>query len=173
MWKIIDGTGGKIEISSEGQVRSNLTKTPRILKAQVDSKGYLRIRVSINRIKKTIHLHRAVAKAFIPNPDELPQVNHKDGNKANNAVNNLEWCTNKQNARHAMENGLWDNVTAAAKRHNESIKRPIIAYKIKGAPSTKYFDSVSAAERTFDSRHICAVLKGKRSHVKGWSFQYA
>lgn len=173
MWKIIDGMGGKIEISSEGQVRSNLTKTPRILKAQVDSKGYLRIRVTINGIKKTIHVHRAVAKAFIPNPDELPQVNHKDGNKANNAVNNLEWCTNKQNARHAMENGLWGNVLAATKRHNDSIKRPVIAYKIKGAPSTKYFDSVSDAERAFDSRHICSVLKGRRSHVKGWSFQYA
>lgn len=173
MWKIIDGTNGKIEISDEGQVRSNLTKKHKILKAQSNSKGYLRVRVTIDGAKKTIHVHREVAKAFIPNPGALPQINHKDGNKANNTVSNLEWCTNKQNARHAMENGLWGNVLAAAKKHNDSIKRPIIAYKLKGAPSTQYFDSVSSAERAFDSRHICAVLKGKRSHVKGWTFQYA
>jgi hypothetical protein len=174
MWKIIDGMGGKIEISSKGQVRSNLTKTPRILKAQVDSKGYLRIRVTINGIKKTIHVHRAVAKAFIPNPDELPQVNHKDGNKDNNATENLEWVTNIENAHHAIENGLWDSVFEATRKENESRKKPIIAYRIDGdSHCTRYYESISEAERDIGSRHICDVLKRKRSHVKGWTFEYA
>ena len=69
--------------------------------------GYLGIFVGTNQGKHhTLRLHRLVAMAFIPNPDNLPEVNHKDGDKHNNCVTNLEWCTNLQNMHHAWENGL-------------------------------------------------------------------
>ncbi len=173
-WRPIIGTKGFIEVSNEGRVRSLLKGQPRILKTQRDDKGYHRIRVTIERVKVSYRVHREVAKAFIDNPEKLPQVNHKDGNKDNNCVTNLEWVTNQENAHHAIANGLWNSVLEGAKKENESRKRPIIAYRIDGdAPCTRYYDSISEAEREIGSRHITDVLKGKRLHTKGWAFQYA
>ena len=110
IWKPIAGTKGLIEVSNEGRVRSWLRGSPRVLKTQTDKKGYHRSRVTVEREKMSYKVHREVAKAFIPNPNNLPQVNHIDGNKSNNAVCNLEWLSNKDNAHHAIEAGLWKNV---------------------------------------------------------------
>lgn len=174
IWRPIVGTKGFIEVSNDGRVRSLLRGTPRVLKPQTDNNGYHRITVTIERDKTTFKVHREVARAFIENPNSLPQVNHKDGNKTNNCVDNLEWVTNKDNAHHAIKNGLWDSVIEGARRENESRKKPIIAYRIDGdEPCTRYYESISEAERNIGSRHICAVLKGQRSHTKGWAFQYA
>lgn len=104
-WKAIEGTNGMIEVSNEGRVRSLLRGEPRILKTQTDNKGYQRVRVTICRAKKTFKVHREVAKAFIPNPNKLPQVNHMDCDKENNRVENLEWCTNQENQIHYVESG--------------------------------------------------------------------
>ena len=173
IWKPIVGTKGFIEVSNEGRVRSLLRGEPRVLKTQIDNKGYHRIRVTIEREKMSYKIHREVAKAFIPNPDNLPQVNHKDGNKSNNAVDNLEWITNIGNAHHAIENGLWANVIEGSRKENESRKRPVIGYFTGEAISlSRRFESVSEAERFVGSRHITDVLKGKRSRVKGWTFRY-
>lgn len=189
MWKAIEGTNGKIEVSEDGQIRSLLRGKPYILKSQKDNKGYQRVRVTIDRNKMSFKVHREVAKAFIPNPDNLPQVNHMDGNKSNNSVDNLEWCTNQQNQIHAIEIGLCSGKGACAKKsvkdinyephkcrkkredwNNPNPKKPIIGY-CKG--ETKRFESISEAEAFLNSRHITDVLKGKRSHVKGWNFVYA
>lgn len=173
IWKPIVGTNGFIEVSNEGRVRSLLRGSPRVLKTQTDKKGYHRLRVTIEREKMNYKIHREVAKAFIPNPDNLPQVNHKDGNKSNNAVDNLEWISNRDNAHHAIENGLWENVFEGSRRENESRKRPVIGYcTTENSSHSKWFESVREAERFIGSRHITDVLKGKRSHVKGWTFRY-
>ncbi len=173
IWKPIEGTKGFIEVSNYGRARSLLRGTPRVLRAQADKKGYLRLRVTIEREKYTYKVHREVAKAFIENPFELPQVNHKDGNKWNNRVDNLEWVTNKQNAKHARETGLWDSVISGSEAENERRKKPIVGYYCGETECrTMRFESVSEAERYFDSRHISDVLKGKRTHVKGWTFRY-
>lgn len=196
-WKAVPGTNNKIEVSNMGRVRSWLRGDGRILKTQKDRKGYHRLRVTIDRQKMSFKLHRIVAGAFIDNPDHLPQVNHIDGNKDNNAVSNLEWVTNQQNVIHsfAMANGEFTSVkdmtyiptrmTINGKKvylksrlsnghkklckSNEERRREIIATK---DGERMDFRSISDAERYFNSRHICAVLKGKRSHVKGWSFSY-
>jgi hypothetical protein len=174
IWRPITGVKGLIEVSNDGRVRSLLRGTPRVLKTQTDNKGYHRVRVTVEREKMTFKVHREVAKAFIPNPNNLPQVNHIDGNKNNNSIQNLEWVTNKENAHHAIESGLWNSVFEGSRKENESRKKPIIAYRIDGDyPCTRYYESISEAERDIGSRHICAVLKGERTHVKGWSFQYA
>lgn len=169
VWKEIPNTYGLLEVSNLGQVRSLMRGKPYILKAQKDKKGYLRIRATIKRKRIALKIHRVVAEVFIENPDNLPQVNHKDGNKSNNEMSNLEWISNIDNAHHAIEKGLWTNVYAASKAANEKRKRPI---KAANGKDVLFFESVSAAERYFNSRHIVDVLKGRREHVKGYSFVY-
>lgn len=88
------------DITTNGDVINKLTG--RHVKPQKNGKGYLRVSIG----GKLVFIHRIVAEKYIPNPDHNPQVNHKDGNKLNNCVDNLEWVTNKQNREHAVETGL-------------------------------------------------------------------
>lgn len=156
-------------ITEDGKVFNVQTK--RYLKEQKSKNGYSVVRVTVNRIKKTIRIHREVAKAFIPNPENKPQVNHIDGDKNNNKVSNLEWCTNQENADHAIKNGLWSNVFKASQKTNESRKKKIKAKNVETGEEM-LFNSISEAEKYFNSRHITDVLKGKRSHAKGYNFFY-
>jgi hypothetical protein len=68
--------------------------------------GYVRVMLNKNGITKSFAVHRLIAKTFIPNPNNYPIVNHKDGNGRNNSVENLEWCTQKENVAHALANDL-------------------------------------------------------------------
>ena len=92
------------EICSDGSLISYKRNTPKVIRGYRDTKGYLL--VDLNKDKRGVKIHRLVALAFIPNIDSKPQVNHKDGDKKNNNVNNLEWCTNSENQQHAVKNGL-------------------------------------------------------------------
>ena len=138
-----------------------------ILKQQLDSKGYCRISITENKVKKTYKVHRIVAETFIDNPLNKEQVNHIDGNKQNNRSDNLEWCTNKENCIHAIQNGLWENVFIAPKKANDKKKIKVIAFK---GNHKIYFESIGEAERYFNSKHISDVLYNKRKTVKGYSF---
>ena len=88
------------EITKDGEVINK--HTGKTLKPQKNGKGYLRVGIG----KKLFFVHRLVAEKYVPNPNNMPQVNHKDGNKLNNCVDNLEWVSNQQNRDHAMNNGL-------------------------------------------------------------------
>lgn len=80
----------------------------KIKATSLTNKGYKRVTLSNNGNKKSFSIHRLVAIAFIPNPNNLPEVNHKDGNKLNNYYTNLEWLTSKDNIKHSFNNGLSD-----------------------------------------------------------------
>ena len=169
VWKEVPCTYGLLEVSNLGRVRSKM-RDGRILKLQTDSKGYQRVRVTIKGQKRQYKIHRLVASVFIPNPLLLPQINHKDGNKQNNAVSNLEWISNKDNAYHAIKAGLWGNVFSASERVNRSRMTPVTSIDIESG-EVRHFASVSEAERFFNTRHISDVLKGKRTKAAGQRFK--
>lgn len=115
IWKDIKGFEGYYQISSWGRVRSLDRYVPdcfdskriavgQILKPYKTKKGYLKITLYKNskQVYKKCRVHRLVAEAFIDNPNCLPEVNHKDGNKENNSITNLEWCTGEENRKHAQ-----------------------------------------------------------------------
>lgn len=117
IWKPVKGFEGLYEVSNTGFVKSlprvkvnnkgkQITKE-RILKFNDFNNGYLKVPLTNgNHIKRYYLVHRLVAEAFIDNPNNLPQVNHIDGNKENNHVSNLEWCTREDNIKHAYKMGL-------------------------------------------------------------------
>lgn len=110
IWKDIKGYEGKYQVSNLGNVKSlldkQLNKREKILKPSFNDKGYLRVYLSKESKKATKTIHRLVAETFIPNLENKKTVNHIDGNKTNNRVDNLEWLSNTENQRHAWELGL-------------------------------------------------------------------
>jgi len=102
-WTEILGTDGVYQVSTSGEVRSfSRYRDGRIRALQDNGHGYMTVLIG----KKRLYVHRLVAKAYLENPLELPQVNHKNGIKHDNRVENLEWCTAKQNAKHKYAMGL-------------------------------------------------------------------
>ena len=105
-WKPIQGTEGKYEVSNVGHVKTN-GKRPGLLTLTKQPKGYLYAMIEYpDGKKKNCRVHRLVAEYFLPNPDNLPCINHIDGNKLNNHIDNLEWCTYQYNMQHAVRTGL-------------------------------------------------------------------
>lgn len=105
-WKDIEGFEGRYQVSNNGKVKSvkayNKCSYSKILKGRKTRKGYLRVQLGENNDK---YIHRLVASAFVDNPNGYNEVNHIDFNKSNNDHTNLEWCTHKQNMKHAIESG--------------------------------------------------------------------
>lgn len=120
-WRTIDGYEGYYEVSDNGDVRSldrfvpNGNYSVRKIQGRMmkltqsygrNHDGYFVVNLRKNHTAKVIPVHRLVAETFIPNPDNLPTVNHKDGDKANNRVSNLEWASYSENNVHALDTGL-------------------------------------------------------------------
>lgn len=115
IWKDVIGYEGIYQVSNLGNVK-RISKFRGVNKAYLNDyclkpldngKGYLRIKLTINNKSKRVMLHRIIAEAFIENPNNYPVINHIDGNKKNNQIKNLEWCTQKYNCQHSVKIGTW------------------------------------------------------------------
>lgn len=106
IWKDIEDFNGKYQISNTNKVKSNHFGRSIILKPSLNTGGYNSVCLRLNNKIKTRSLHRLTMEAFVPNPDNKPCINHIDGNKLNNSLENLEWCTYSENLKHAYDNNL-------------------------------------------------------------------
>lgn len=122
IWRNIEGYEGLYQVSNLGRVKSLKFKDERILKCGNNGRGYLFVGLSKHNKVKHHYIHRLVAKAFIPNPDNLPEVNHRDEDKTNNNINNLEWCNHIYNMNYGTHNkrmceSLINNGLLKGKKH--------------------------------------------------------
>lgn len=145
IWKDIKNYEGYYQVSNLGRIKSvdryinqyngynysTRIYKGKILKFSIGTRGYLKVVLQKERKVKTYNVHRLVAEAFIPNPNNLPQVNHIDENKLNNNINNLEWCSSKYNINFG----------------NRNIK---VSNKLKGVPkSAKHRENISIARKKY------------------------
>lgn len=179
IWKQVDGYGGFYEVSNLGRVRSkeritdiqpycHIVRKPRILRAQFNG-TYYRVVMSLEGKARQVLIHRLVAEAFIPNPKNLPQVNHKDENGKNNHVNNLEWCTMQYNLSYGTK-GLRHSLYMV----NE-VGRAVTQYTKYGEPIASYRSIMEASKKTGISytgiREVC--IRGKQKTAGGYVWRYA
>lgn len=170
-WKDIPGYEGLYQINKDGEVRSLERKVVgakgmckraaygSTKKLTLRANGYYAVGLWKNNNQKIENIHRLIAIAFIPNPNNYPEVNHIDGDKTNNKIENLEWCNQSYNVKHAYDTGL-----------NSKIK-PVICNE-----TGKIFASASEAARKIGGKatqsSISACARGRRKSAYGYTWEF-
>lgn len=183
IYRYIEGFNKSYMVSNYGNIKSvdrvdyiGKRRKGKLLKTYFSKYGYKMVCLTNKGIQKNFLVHRLVASAFLDNKDCLPEVNHKDGNKSNNHVSNLEWVTKSQNVIHAFtvlkrtvnrpNCGLFGKLNYHAKA----------IYKIdNNGNAIKRYDSITEASKELcvSNNSICHVLKGRTKQCKGFKFIYA
>ena len=167
-WKDIDGYNGLYIISSTGNVYSHISKKQ--LKPLLSSTGYYNVQLYKNSKAKAFLIHILVATAFIGPKPKGYEVNHIDGNKLNNSVDNLEWVTRKRNTRHAIENNLRKACNTLGKTGARNrLSKPILQYDINGN-FIKEWIGIAETARTLNYKEcsISACLNGRHKTAHGF-----
>ncbi|MCI0374689.1 NUMOD4 domain-containing protein [Lacticaseibacillus paracasei] len=170
VWKDVEGFEGLYQVSNMGRVRSldrkdeiGRTVNERVLAGWYDNHGYRVVTLHRDGNTKKWRVHRLVAIAFLDNPDNLPEINHKDEDKANNVVSNLEWCSSEYNANYGTRN----------ERMAKAKERPI--YVVSGSGHRYFFNSTKKASELLglNQSNVSKCLRGKVKHHHGFSFMWA
>lgn len=175
IWKPICGYENKYMVSNLGNVLSlnySGTRKSKVLTPVKQHKGYLFVHLGGNKIKM---VHSLVAEAFIPNPERKGFVNHIDGNKHNNSVDNLEWVTAKENVEHAIRTGLRDpHKNNHPKGKNVVNSRAVDQYS-KDGQFVKHWDCISDAARAVGTTasQICGCACGRLLTAHGFTWRYS
>lgn len=153
-WCEIEGFDGRYSVSTFGRVWNNETNKL-LCGCRKKSDGYMCVTLRKDNKSKTFRLHRLVAKAFLPNPKNLPQVNHRDENKCNNRVDNLEYCSNQYNVEYSQA-------------------KEVVQKDLKTGEVIEVFKSVSEAQRQtgIQQSHIAECCNGKQSSAGGFGWSY-
>ena len=165
-WRPIEGYEGLYEVSNYGDVKSlnyNHTGKEKILRTQISNCGYVQVALTTNNKQRRCYVHRLVAQTFIPNPDNLPMINHKDEVKTNNCVDNLEWCTAKYNVNYGT--GIERCVKAQSK--------PIKQYTLDGEFVREWVSISEAGRNGFSAGCVCMCCQGKNENHNGFIWKYS
>jgi uncharacterized protein YaiE (UPF0345 family) len=161
IWKDIEGFETLYEVSNYGNIKNKTTN--KIRKLGVHSMGYWHVDLWIKGKQFNKHVHRLVANAFIPNPDNKPFVNHKDGNKQNNFVDNLEWCTPLENMKHARKNGYFDGkIPIGSKCFNSKLNEKT-ALEIYDLAINNIFKVTELAKMYNITHSVVSEIKSKKT----------
>jgi len=183
VWKPVTEEGFEdfYEVSNFGRVRSldriveskrgPLKYKGKLISTSLNSDGYPTFNLCKAGKQRNVKVHQIVAKAFIPNPDNLPEVNHIDEIKTNNHVSNLEWCTRLENMRHGTGLRRMKSHPNQIKRRKKS-KKPVIGIKIDDGTKIR-FESIAEANRNgFKRRNIWSVINGIDKSHYGYVWYY-
>ena len=158
IWKDISDYEGIYQISNLGRVKSFHKNNPQILKAHISPAGYYKIQLKMNNVCKCVYIHRLVAEAFVPNPDNLPEVNHKNENKLCNESWNLEWCTHSYNNSYGSK--------------NDKNKKRVAKLNLNG-DILKIYDYLSLVELDgYNLKNVSRVCRNKSKTHKGYKWMY-
>ena len=181
-WKDIEGYEGLYQVSNLGNVRSlkfSGGNKVKLLKQNTTKEGYKRVGLCKNGKRKDYRIHRLVAMTFIPNPDNLPIINHKDEDKTNNNVKNLEWCTYEYNNNYGTRNErAGKNISKSIrgkKGKDASASKPILMYDKEGN-FIRRFDCTRDTNEYFGKKNayknVCMCLTGRQKTAYGYVFKY-
>lgn len=183
IWKDIEGYEGSYQVSNLGRVKSlermvfnplhgQIKIKETILKFGHDGFNYCQVGLQTNG-RKNFKIHRLVAIAFIPNPENKREINHIDGNKDNNCIDNLEWVSSSENQIHAYKNNLRKPSRALLGRTGSECKtsKQICQFDLNGN-FIQEFGSTREAERFIGMRNIYACATGKRKTLGGYKWKY-
>lgn len=185
IWKDIPGFEGRYQVSSFGRIKSLPRKVKsgrtyryvkeHILSCRYDCRGYARVCIRIHPKKYWFSVHRLVAEIFIPNPNNYPVVNHIDNNPRNNCANNLEWCTQSYNVKHAYNCGrAKPNIIRNRNGKKIAEKIPVCQYTMLGDFIEK-FDSIKEAslKTNTSAKGISLCCKNTQKISNNYIWRYA
>ena len=158
IWKDIKGYDVHYQISNFGRVKS--FKSNKILKSKIGSSGYLQIVLCKNCTRKNQLIHRLIALYFIPNPDNKPCTNHKNGIKTDNRLENLEWATYSENTIHSFKNGL-QKPTKSIDAHFAKINHKIAREIRKLYATNNYSYAKIASKYNLSSMNVWYIVNYK------------
>lgn len=176
IWKDVKEYEGYYQVSNLGRIRS-VFRYKKVLKMfHNKDNGYVYAILYKNKREKCCRVHRLVAQAFIENSLNKPFVNHKDGNKENNCVDNLEWCTVKENTQHAIKNGLL-KIPKGEENHmyRKYGDKHWNSKKVINIDTGKIYNSFGEIARELNitnASNIVANCKGKKKSAYGYHWQY-
>ena len=166
IWKDIEGYEGLYQVSNVGRVKS--LRNNIILKNSIKRNGYESVKLSANNISKEYYIHRLVANAFISNPNNYLEINHKDEDKANNCADNLEWCTREYNVNYGT-----GTRRSQLSNTNGKCSKPVLQYTLEGI-FIKEWKSTMDVQRNlgFDHANISRCCKNIRKTAHGYLWKY-
>lgn len=161
IWKPVTGYEDIYSVSNYGRVYSHIKN--KILKSKSNGRGYLQTCLTKNKVQKMHYIHRLVADAFCENPNNFPEVNHKDENVQNNRADNLEWCTSHYNLRYGTR------INRIMQHHKKSVKQLDMSGNI-----IEIFESLADAERLggYNHSNVSNCCNGKLDTAYGYRWEF-